>query len=325
MTVLTPNDEAEVVEALADALTGGKTFELVGRGSKRLIGRAAQTDRTLDVSGISGVLLYEPNELVLSARAGTPLAEIEKLLAENNQELAFEPADLGPLLGRAAGAGTLGGTLAVNLSGPRRIKAGAARDFALGVRAVSGRGEAFKAGGRVVKNVTGYDLPKLIAGSWGTLAVMTEATIKVLPRAEDQETVLALGLSDARAADAMAAAMGSSCEVSGAAHLPLRAAAKIPAVAKAAYAVTALRLEGIAVSVAYRRKRLEEILKAFGAPGGLGALAADDSRARTRASRRSLFRLGRRPDLGRDAGRRAARRAGARRARRAGPRALGSR
>jgi glycolate oxidase FAD binding subunit len=282
---LKPKDESEVVEALGDALAGGKTLELIGQGSKRRIGRAAQTDRTLDVSGISGVLLYEPNELVLSARAGTPLAEIEKLLAENNQELAFEPADLGPLLGNAAGAGTLGGTLAVNLSGPRRLKAGAARDFALGVRAVSGRGEAFKAGGRVVKNVTGYDLPKLLAGSWGTLAVMTEATIKVLPRAEDQETVLALGLSDTRAAEAMAAAMGSSCEVSGAAHLPRRAAAKIPAVAKASYAITAFRLEGIPVSIAYRRKKLEEILKPYGAAGGLGTLSAEDSRAFWRAVR----------------------------------------
>ncbi len=261
---LKPKDEAEVVEALNDALVGGKTIELIGHGSKRGIGRAAQTDRTLDVSAISGVTLYEPEELVLSARAGTPLVEIERLLADKNQELAFEPADLGPLLGGEAGAATLGGTLAVNLSGPRRIKAGAARDFALGVRAVSGRGEIFKAGGRVVKNVTGYDLPKLLAGSWGTLAVMTELTIKVLPRAEDVATVLVFGLTDARAVEAMAACMGSSCEVSGAAHLPPKVAARMPvaAVAKAGRAVTALRLEGIAPSIAYRRQKLEEIAAA---------------------------------------------------------------
>ncbi|HEY8267755.1 MAG TPA: glycolate oxidase subunit GlcE [Xanthobacteraceae bacterium] len=281
---LKPKDEAEVVEALNDALSGGKPLELVGHGSKRGIGRAAQTDRTLDVSVISGVTLYEPEELVLSARAGTPLAEIEKLLADKNQELAFEPPDLGPLLGGAANAATLGGTLAVNLSGPRRIKAGAARDFALGVRAVSGRGEIFKAGGRVVKNVTGYDLPKLLAGSWGTLAVMTELTIKVLPRAEDVATVLVLGLTDARAAEAMTAGMGSSNEVSGAAHLPPKVAAKIPvaAVAKAGRAVTALRLEGIAPSIAYRRQKLEDILKPIGT---LGALDAEDSRAFWRAVR----------------------------------------
>ena len=281
---LKPKDEAEVVEALNDALAGGETLELVGRGSKRGVGRAAQTDRTLDVSAISGVTLYEPEELVLSARAGTPLAEIEKLLADKNQELAFEPADLGPLLGGAAGAATLGGTLSVNLSGPRRIKAGAARDFALGARAVSGRGEIFKAGGRVVKNVTGYDLPKLLAGSWGTLAVMTELTIKVLPRAEDVATALVLGLTDARAVEVMAASMGSSCEVSGAAHLPPKVAARMPvaAVAKAGRAVTALRLEGIAPSIAYRRQKLEEILQPFGT---LGALEAEGSRAFWRAVR----------------------------------------
>ena len=132
--------------------------------------------------------LYEPEELVLSAQAGTPLAEIEALTAASGQELAFEPMDYGPLLGVAAGSGTIGGALAANLSGPRRIKAGAARDHFLGVHAVSGRGETFKSGGRVVKNVTGYDLCKLLAGSWGTLAAMTDVTVKTLPRAETEET-----------------------------------------------------------------------------------------------------------------------------------------
>jgi glycolate oxidase FAD binding subunit len=275
---LKPRDEKEVEAAVQWALAGGKTLEIAGQGSKQAVGRAAQTDGTLELSRIAGITLYEPEELVLSARAGTPLIEIGRILGEKNQELAFEPADLGPLLGLAPGAGTLGGTLAVNFSGPRRIKAGAARDFALGVRAVSGRGELFKAGGRVVKNVTGYDLPKLIAGSWGTLAVMTEATIKVLPRAEEVTTVLVLGLSDARASEAMAAAMGTSCEVSGAAHFPAPVAAKLPAgaVAKAGSAVTALRLEGIPVSIAYRRRKLEELLKPFGA---LAALGPEDSRA----------------------------------------------
>ena len=166
------------------AIAGGKTLEIVGRGSKRLIGRAAQWDMTLDLSGLSGVTLYEPAELVLSAKAGTPLSEIETLLAANGQELAFEPMDYGPLLGGAAGSATIGGVLSSNLSGPRRIKAGAARDHFLGVSAVSGRGEIFKSGGRVVKNVTGYDLCKLLAGSWGTLAAMTDVTVKTLPRAE---------------------------------------------------------------------------------------------------------------------------------------------
>ena len=128
--------------------------------------------------------------------------------------------DYGPLLGGAAGKGTIGGAIAANLSGPRRIKAGAARDHFLGVSAVTGRAETIKSGGRVVKNVTGYDLCKLFAGSWGTLAAMTDVTVKVLPKAEAEATVLVEGLDDARACAAMAAAMGSACDVSGAAHLP---------------------------------------------------------------------------------------------------------
>jgi glycolate oxidase FAD binding subunit len=284
---LKPRDEKDVVEAVTWALAEAKTLEVIGQGSKRLIGRAAQTDLTLDLSGLNGVDLYEPEELILSAKAGTPIAEIERLLAEKNQELAFEPMDCGPLLGGRVGAGTLGGTLAANLSGPRRIKAGAARDHSLGVHAVSGRGERFKSGGRVVKNVTGYDLSKLVAGSWGTLAVMTDLTIKVLPRAEDVVTMLVLGLDDARANAAMTAAMGSSCEVSGASHLPASAALRmpVPAVAAAQNSVTALRLEGIPASIAYRRKKLEQILRPFGA---LGALAAEDSRAFWRAVRDAL-------------------------------------
>ena len=218
--LLKPRDAKDVEAAVRWALAEAKTLEIVGRGSKRGIGRAAQWDLSLDLSELSGVTLYEPEELVLSAKAGTPLAEIEKLLAEHNQELAFEPIDYGPLLGGAAGHGTIGGTVAANLSGPRRIKAGAARDHFLGFTAVSGRGETFKSGGRVVKNVTGYDLCKLMAGSWGTLAAMTDVTVKVLPRAETEQTLLVLGLDDAKAAQAMSAAMGSPNDVSGAAHLP---------------------------------------------------------------------------------------------------------
>lgn len=274
---LKPRGEKEVVEAVAWAAAEGKSLEVVGLGSKRAVGRALQTAMTLDCSGLNGVVLYEPEELVLSANAGTPLAEIEKQLSKNKQELAFEPVDLGPLLGRKLGEGSIGGMLSINLSGPRRIKAGAARDHALGVKAVSGRGEAFKAGGRVVKNVTGYDLPKLIAGSWGTLAVMTEITLKVLPTAEDVETVLAFGLSDARAIEAMSAAMGSACDISGAAHLPQKVAAriKLKEVSVANSSVTAFRLEGIAPSIAYRREKLEAILKSFGA---LSRLDAEKSR-----------------------------------------------
>ena len=235
------------------ALAEGKAAEIVGHGSKRAIGRPAQTDLTLDLSALSGVTLYEPEELVLSAKAGTPLAEIEALVAAKGQQLAFEPMDYATLLGGVAGRGTIGGALAANLAGPRRIKAGAARDHFLGFSAVSGRGETFKSGGRVVKNVTGYDLCKLIAGSWGTLAAMTEVTIKVLPRPETEETLLIRGLEPAQAVEAMTTAMGSSCDVSGAAHLPAEVATSHPGGRGAGAGVTALRLEGFSPSVAHRR------------------------------------------------------------------------
>jgi len=271
---LRPRDAAEVEQAVQWALAGGKALEIVGRGSKRAIGRAAQWDATLDLSGLSGVTLYEPAELVLSAKAGTPLAEIEALVDASKQELAFEPMDYGPLLGTAAGGGTIGGALAANLSGPRRIKAGAARDHFLGFAAVSGRGETFKSGGRVVKNVTGYDLCKLLAGSWGTLAAMTEVTIKTLPRAETEGTLLVLGLDDKAAGKAMTAAMGSSADVSAAAHLPATVAARIVTIAGAGGAVTAFRLEGVAPSVSHRKGLLEHLMAPFGSLSSLGDTAS---------------------------------------------------
>jgi len=260
--ILKPRDAADVEAAVGWALAEAKTLEIVGNGSKRGIGRAAQWDLSLDLSGLSGVTLYEPQELVLSAKAGTPLAEIETLLAANNQELAFEPIDYGPLFGAPGGGGTIGGTLAANLSGPRRIKAGAARDHFLGFAAVSGRAESFKSGGRVVKNVTGYDLCKLMAGSWGTLAAMTDVTVKVLPRAETEATLLVLGLDDAKATQAMSAAMNSPNDVSGAAHLPAPVARRVTGADRA---VTALRIEGVAPSVTHRMHSLEVLLKPFGA------------------------------------------------------------
>jgi glycolate oxidase FAD binding subunit len=310
---LTPRDAAEVEQAIRAALADGKKLEIVGHGTKRAIGRAAQWDATLDLSALTGVTLYEPEELVLSARAGTPLAEIEAQVAASKQELAFEPMDYGPLLGTAAGAATVGGVLAANLSGPRRIKAGAARDHFLGFTAVSGRGETFKSGGRVVKNVTGYDVCKLVAGSWGTLAAMTEVTIKTLPRAETEATVLVQNLDGAAATKAMAAATGSFADVSAAAHLPAVAAGRIPEIATAHTAVTAFRLEGVAPSVAERKSVLEKLMAPFGVLGSLGETA---SRALWRAIRdvapfaaagpsatRDLWRISTAPSYGADVGR----------------------
>ena len=271
-----PRDAKDVEAAVQWALAEGKTVEIVGHGSKRAIGRPAQTDLTLDLSTLTGVTLYEPEELVLSAKSGTPLAEIEALLAANGQQLAVEPMDYAGIFGGVAGRGTIGGVLAANVSGPRRIKSGAGRDHFLGFCAVSGRGETFKSGGRVVKNVTGYDLCKLIAGSWGTLAAMTEVTIKVLPRPETEQTLVVRGLEPARAIEAMTSAMGSSCDVSGAAHLPAGVAVRVAAADIAADAVTALRLEGFSPSVAERKRMLEALMQPF---GELATLEAPASRA----------------------------------------------
>jgi glycolate oxidase FAD binding subunit len=260
---LKPRDAKDLQEAVQWALSEGKTLEVVGRGSKRAIGRPSQSDLTLDLAGLSGVTLYEPEELVLSAKAGTPIAEIEALVAQKNQQLEFEPMDYGPVFGGEPGAGSLGGVLAANLSGPRRIKSGAARDHFLGASAISGRGEAFKSGGRVVKNVTGYDLCKVLAGSFGTLAAMTDVTIKTLPRPETEESVVVAGLDDARAAEAMAAAMASSCDVSAAAHLPRSLVMSFDGV-HVVEAATVFRLEGVAPSVRHRKASLTELLKPFG-------------------------------------------------------------
>jgi glycolate oxidase FAD binding subunit len=269
-----PRDEADVVAAIQWAVAEGKSVEIVGHGSKRDIGRAAQWDLTLDLSALRGVTLYEPEELVLSARAGTPLSEIVALLADQGQELAFEPMDYGPILGRPVAQATLGGVLATNGCGPRRLRAGAARDHFLGVSAASGRGERFKSGGRVVKNVTGYDLCKLLAGSWGTLAAMTEVTVKVLPRSETTATLIGFGLSDALAVKAMAAAMGSSAEVSGAAHVPAALAPALPETAAGRGALTAFRLEGVPPSVAQRSRILAAVLKDFCEPQSIGDAAS---------------------------------------------------
>src|SRR3954468_467398 len=272
---LKPRDGKGVEPPVRWRLPNDKALEVAGAGTKRALGRPSQTDVTLDLSGLSGVTLYEPEELVLSAKAGTPIAEVEALVASKNQQLEFEPMDYGPLLGQPDGAGSLGGALAANLAGPRRIKSGAARDHFLGFSAVSGRAETFKSGGRVVKNVTGYDLCKLLAGSFGTLAAMTEVTIKVLPRPETEATVLVLGLDDARAHAAMSVAMASSCDVSAAAHLPANMVLHFDGL-YAPHAATALRLEGFAPSVKHRKDMLLALLQPYGTLETI-----DEARSRT--------------------------------------------
>jgi glycolate oxidase FAD binding subunit len=241
MTVLRPRSAEELSEAIFSA----GPFDVVGLGSKKGLGRAERPDTTLDLTAFAGVKLYEPEELILEAGAATPLTEILPMLEGRNQMLAFDPPDYGHLFGMDH-AGSLGGLLAAGFAGSRRLKAGSVRDHVLGVSAVSGRGEIFKAGARVVKNVTGYDVPKLMAGSWGTLAAMTSVIFKVLPKPETEQTISIPGLSDDEAMRVMSLAMQSSAEVSCAAHVPQER--------------TVLRLEGIAVSVAARRDALLKLL-----------------------------------------------------------------
>jgi glycolate oxidase FAD binding subunit len=245
-----PRDSKELRQAVEWALADNVTLDVRGQGSKLALGKPMHCDQVLDLSGIAGIVDYAPEELVVTLRAGTPLRDVEALLAQRNQMLAFEPPDLGPLLGQEAGRGTLVGAVMGNLAGSRRVSAGAARDHLLGFSGVNGRGEAFKSGGRVMKNVTGYDLSKLLAGSWGTLAVLDEVSIKVLPAPDQTRTLLLLGLADDAAVQAMCLAMGSPHDVSGAAHVGTR---------------TALRLEGVAPSVEARLKGLRELLASSGA------------------------------------------------------------
>jgi len=252
MTRLAPVDLTELRDQIAGALAAEEPVELVAGGSKRGLGRPVQAAHILDLARLSGIRDYQPSELVLTAGAGTPLGEIERALEEAGQMLAFEPPDWRALLGSGEqdGAGpTLGGVLACNLSGPRRVKAGAARDHFLGFRAVSGRGEIFKAGGKVIKNVTGFDLPKLMAGSYGTLAALEEVTVKVLPRPEMVATLLFTNLEPVAAGHLMAAALGSPHEISAAAYLPEGTAMPFSV---SGGGTVGLRLEGPAPSVEFR-------------------------------------------------------------------------
>jgi glycolate oxidase FAD binding subunit len=262
-------DAADVEQVVRSALASEQPLEIIGHGSKRLIGQPMATNALLDLSALHAVKAYEPNELIITVEAGAPLADVLSLIDSKNQQFAFEPVNTSQLLG-TPDIGTIGGMIGAGLAGPRRIKAGGARDHLLGAHAVSGFGDSFKAGGKVVKNVTGYDLCKLLAGSWGTLAVMTEVTLKVMPRPESERTLALRGLDDVAANRAMTAALGSPFDVSGAAHLPnsaFRAAAGsgLGDLGSPQQAVTLLRLEGITASVVHRAAALGGVLAPFGA------------------------------------------------------------
>ena len=269
MERLTPRDAPELARLVTDAADAGRRLEIVGAGSKRSLGRPMDgVDTELDTGALSGIRSYEPDELVLTAGAATPLDLITDTLAHGKQMLAFEPPDLSG----ARTGGTLAGMVSAGLSGPRRIKAGAVRDFVLGFSAVNGRGETFKSGGRVMKNVTGYDLSKLVCGAWGTLAVLTEVTLKVMPAPEAETTLTVATGEPGPALRLMSLALQSAADPTGAAYLP-RAAASAAGFAKA---TVLIRLEGPAPSVAARLKLLAAI-------DGLGHGQALDGDASSRA------------------------------------------
>jgi glycolate oxidase FAD binding subunit len=248
---LTPDSTAAVQACVQGAVNDKTPVEVVGGSSKRFYGRPVTASRTLSLAKLSGVVDYQPGELLVVVRPGTPLTELERTLAESKQALAFEPPHWGP-------HATIGGTVACNLSGPRRVRAGGARDHLLGFEAVTGRGQIVKGGGRVVKNVTGYDLSKLMCGSFGTLAVMTELVIKVLPAAETEHTVVVVGLEDAEAIALLILASRSPHNVSGLAHLPrgVRVPQALSSVTGDGDSLTLIRVEGPAPSVEHRAREI---------------------------------------------------------------------
>ena len=268
-----PAAEWELQTVIAKLAAQRVPVEIVGHGALRNAGRPSPASVVISTASMRGVTLYEPNELVMSARAGTPLFEIEAELASRGQMLPFEPVDLGPVTGAPAGALSIGGVFATNISGSRRIASGSARDHLLGVRAVNGRAELFKSGGRVMKNVTGLDVARSLTGSWGTLAVLTELTFKVVPLPESMLTLVYRNLPDDLAIEALTTAMGTPYEVTGAAHLPKGAALRLkqPKLAALGQSLTILRLENFIASVAYRKEKLKQVLRIYGTPLELGS------------------------------------------------------
>ncbi len=263
MSNLQPSNARETAEMIAWAAAEGRSLEIVAGRTKRALGRPTTTNHSLDVSRMAGIVAYEPAELVLTARPGEPLAAIAAALDEHEQMLAFEPPDWRALLG-SSGEQTLGGVIACNLAGSRRVRSGSPRDYLLGFSAVNGFGEVWKAGGKVVKNVTGYDMAKLQAGAFGTLSVLTELTVKVVPKPETACTLVLRGLADEVAIRTLADALNAPFEVSGAAHLPAAIAVRssVGPVSGMRAAATLLRLEGPRPSVAYRADALEALVGA---------------------------------------------------------------
>lgn len=266
MKNIRPIDERECARVFADAVASGAALDIRGSGTKSNVGRPIAAEALVSTRSMRGVTLYEPNEMVMTARAGTLLSQIEDDLASRRQMLAFEPVDLAVVSGGDPRESTIGSVFATNASGARRILYGAARDHLLGLRGVNGRGEIFKAGGRVMKNVTGVDLCRGLSGSWGTLALMSEVTFKVLPVPAQTCTLVMLGLRDEFAVETLCASMMTPFEVSGAVHLQPGMVARLwhEGLREQKEAITAIRLENFPKSIAYRKEKLKASLKVYG-------------------------------------------------------------
>lgn len=258
--IISPASSEELLEVVTQANRDNKAIEISGAGTKRAIGYDVISEIQLNTSKLSGITDYTASELVMSANAGTSLDTVKTALNDNGQMLAFEPADYSALLG-TTGSQTMGGIFAANLSGSRRLAAGAARDGLLGINFVNGKGELIKTGGKVMKNVTGLDLVKFLAGSWGTLGVMRDVTFKVLPKQDVAATLVIHGLSDQEATEVMALAMAQSVEVSSAAHLPQSLSDTVLDGKYSGKSMTMFRLEGLELSVKIRKEKLQTIMQ----------------------------------------------------------------
>jgi glycolate oxidase FAD binding subunit len=261
-----PTNVAEVVDVITDANAAARSLELVCGGTKRSFGDHVFADALLDMSGLAGIEMYEPEELVIKVRAGTPMSLLRSALGAHNQNFAFEPPDYAALFGNVAAIDTIGGIVACNLSGPRRVLAGAARDSVLGIEGVNGRGEAFHSGGRTVKNVTGFDIPRLMTGSFGVLAALTSITLKVHPAPQYESTLVVSELDDGVALRTMSDLLQLPFEISAAAHLGGE---------RSSASATAIRIEGFRESVMAREAEIEKRLQVR---GEVKRLVADESR-----------------------------------------------
>lgn len=249
--VFRPANTDEVCGVIKNALEAEQTLELLGQGSRRSLGRPVQADARMDLSALAGIQMYEPEELVMVVSPGTPVSEVEQVLNEHNQQLAFEPPDYGPLWGLPAGQGTVGGMVMSGRNGARRLSAGGVRDYVLGVKGVNGYGQAFSSGGRVVKNVTGFDLPKVLTGSFGTLCAATELTLKLLPKPPEAATLVIFGQDDKKAIESMTRVLSeTTVPIASAAYLP-ESVASLSKVGKISQslAATIIRIEGFGPSV----------------------------------------------------------------------------